>query len=146
MYCLDANIWVYYFDAELSEHEAISEPVTRLLSAEPLFTTTVLQMEVVHYLNNQLAESADAVERFLNLENTTVAALSPEDVRAAATLLDAYPNLGIGGRDASVVAAMERTDVSTLWTHDAGLKRLGRRLDWLTVHDPVESRSTPSSE
>jgi hypothetical protein len=33
---------------------------------------------------------------------------------------------------------MERHDVSRLWTHDEGLKRLGERLDWLRVTDPVE--------
>lgn len=33
---------------------------------------------------------------------------------------------------------MERRDVTELWTHDAGLKRLGERLDWLAVEDPAE--------
>jgi predicted nucleic acid-binding protein len=81
--------------------------------------TTVLQMEVVHYLTNQLADSEPYVDR-------------------AATLLAEYDGTGIGGRDATVLAAMERHGVERLWTHDGGLKRLDDRLDWLTVTDPVE--------
>ena len=138
MYCLDANVWIHYLDAGLEEHAAVREPVAGLLADEPLFTTTVLQMEVVHYLRRQLAESDDAVDRFLSLSDVTVAALTDADVsRAAATLAD-HDEIGIGGRDATVVAAMDRYDVTRLWTHDEGLKRLGDRLDWLSVTDPVE--------
>ena len=35
------------------------------------------------------------------------------------------------------VAAMERHDVTQLWTHDEGLVRMDERLDWLDVTDPV---------
>ena len=73
MYCLDANIWVYFFDAGLDEHERVREPVAEVLADEPVFTTTVLRMEVVHYLTNQLTNSDAPVERFLGLEDVTVA-------------------------------------------------------------------------
>lgn len=138
MYCLDANVWVYYFDAELTEHAAVREPVAAILAGEPVFTTTVLQMEVVHYLAKQLAESDPAVDRFLSLSDVSVADLTRIDVARAAELLDSHEASGIGGRDATVVAAMDRYDVERLWTHDDGLKRLGERLDWLAVTDPVE--------
>lgn len=137
MYCLDANVWVYYFDADLPEHDPVRGPVGALLSEAPLFVTTVLQMEVIHYLTNQLADGREAVDRFLRVEDTTVAELTREDVRTAAELLHEHDGVGVGGRDATVVAAMDRHDVTTLWTHDAGLERLGTRLDWLTVVDPV---------
>lgn len=140
MYCLDANVWVYFFDSGLDEHDSVRPTVTPVLSDEPLFVTTVLQMEVVHYLTNNLRDSDGAVDRFLALEDTTVAELTESDVDRAVGLLDAYPETGIGGRDATVLAAMERYDVSRLWTHDESLKRLGDRLDWLSVTDPVESR------
>ena len=137
MYCLDANIWVYFFDAGLDEHERVREPVAEVLADEPVFTTTVLRMEVVHYLTNQLTNSDAPVERFLGLEDVTVTDLTSEDVDRAATLLADHDRTGIGGRDATVLAAMERHDVGRLWTHDEGLKRLDDRLDWLTVADPV---------
>lgn len=56
--------------------------------------------------------------------------------RRAEPLAD-YSHVGIGGRDASLVATMERHDVTELWTHDAGLKRLGDRLNWLSVEHPA---------
>jgi predicted nucleic acid-binding protein len=138
MACLDANVWIYFLDADLDEHEAVSESVGTLLSDRPLFTTTVIQMEVVHYLSNQLVEPGPAIERFLHVSDTTVASLAPADVSRAADLLQHHEQAGIGGRDATIIAAMERREASELWTHDTGLKRLGERLDWLTVVDPVE--------
>lgn len=138
MYCLDANVWVYFFDAGLEEHEAVVDPVSTVLADAPLFTTTVLQMEVVHYLTNQLADGEGAVDRFLSLEGVTVADLTEDDVSAAASLLSSHGETGIGGRDATVVAAMDRYDVTRLWTHDEGLQRLGETLEWLEVTDPVE--------
>lgn len=137
MYCLDANVWIYFLDAGLDEHVAVRDPVTELLAERPLFTTTVIQMEVVHYLFRQLVESEVAIDRFLNLEGTTVASLDSPDVDRAVTILRDHEETGIGGRDATIVAAMERSDVTELWTHDAGLERLGDRLDWLRVTDPV---------
>lgn len=94
-------------------------------------------MEVVHYLQRQLADSQPEIDRFLDLEATTVATLTRDDVSNAAALLRNHSNTGIGGRDATVVAAMDRHDVSTLWTHDSGLEGLGEHLEWLTVVNPV---------
>src|SRR6056297_3275816 len=106
MVCLDANIWIYYLDSELDEHAAVSQPVSALLETQPLFTTTVLQMEVVHYLQNQLVDSQPAIDRFLHLEDTQVAELAQEDIVTATALLQDHANTGIGGRDATVLAAM----------------------------------------
>lgn len=138
MYCLDANVWIYYFDDALDEHAAVRQPVERVLRNDPIFTTTVLQMEVVHYLTNQLADSGETVDRFLRLSNVTTADLTSDDVDTGADLLETHAQSGIGGRDATVLAAMDRHAVSRLWTHDEGLKRLGDGLDWLTVTDPVD--------
>lgn len=137
MVCLDADVWIYFLDADTDEHAAVRADVRDATVAEPLFPTTVLQMEVVHYLSTQLAESEPVVDRFLSLEDVTLAELTAADVRAAATLLADHAHAGIGGRDATAVAAMDRYDVDHLWTHDEGLRRLGDRLDWLDVTDPV---------
>jgi predicted nucleic acid-binding protein len=139
MYCLDANIWVYYLDETLTEHPKVTDAVEAVLEDGPLFTTTVLQMEVVHYLHTQLTNGAERIDQFLALESVEVADLTTADVATAVDILDTHPESGVGRRDATVVAAMDRRDVTELWTHDAGLRRLGDRLDWLTVLDPVES-------
>lgn len=142
MYCLDANIWVYYFDDGLDEHDAVRADVAGVLADEPLFTTTVLQMEVVHYLSNQLADSGEYVDRFLSLSGVAVADLTNEDVERGASLLRDHGETGIGGRDATVIAAMDRYDVERLWTHDEGLKRLGDSIEWLDVTDPVDEQTS----
>lgn len=85
MDCLDANAWVYYLDAELLdaelfEYAEVHCPVRTLLSERPLFTTAVIQMEAIHYLHNQLAESQATIDRFLYLGDVTVAELMMEDV------------------------------------------------------------------
>nr|WP_049928167.1 PIN domain-containing protein [Halopiger goleimassiliensis] len=110
-----------------------------ILEEKPLFTATVFQIEVVHYLHTQLSNPEEPIDRFLAFEGVSVADLTPVDVDRAVTLLEDHPTAGIGGRDATVIAAMRRYDVSRSWTYDGGLKRLGDELSWLEVTDPVEA-------
>jgi hypothetical protein len=112
--------------------------VTTTLADEPAFTTTVLQMGVVQYPTDQLGDSESYVDRYLDLDDVAVVELTTDDVARAPTLLAGHGETGIGGREATVVAAMERRGVERLWTHDGGLKRLDETLDWLTVIGPVE--------
>lgn len=140
MRCLDANVWIYYLDAEQAEHDDVRERVGALVRSKPLFVTTVLQTEVLHYVTNQMDASERTLETFLSGKDVTVADLLQADVERAAELLDTHEHAGIGGRDATVLAAMERHDVSRLWTHDEALKRMSDRLDWLDVIDPVTDR------
>lgn len=137
MRCLDANVWIYYFDATLPEHDGVASAVTDVLDDDPLFTTTVLQMEVVHYVDKQARDADQLIEQFLSLEDVHVADLTATDVVRASKILQSHPESGIGGRDATVLAAMERYDVSELWTHDTGLHRVGDEINWLSVVDPV---------
>lgn len=143
MYCFDANIWVYYFDTDLPERTAVVEHVRDALRTQQLFTTTVLQMEVIHYLHTQHTDGSSVIEQFLGLEDVTVEELLTEDVETAVEILEAYPNIGLGGRDATIIAAMKRRNVSRLWTHDAALLDVGEHLDWLQAVDPVETDPGP---
>jgi len=136
MACVDANVWVYYFDATLPEHEVVAPAVDDLIGSEPVFLTTVLQMEVLHYLTNQVADSEPVADGFLRSAETTVADLTRADVERASEILHERPNAGIGGRDASVLAAMERCGVNTLWTHDEAFNTVASALG-VTVIDPV---------
>lgn len=137
MACLDANVWIYYLDADLDEHDTVSRRVDEVVRSKPLFVTTVLQTEVLHYASKQLADSEAVLDTFLTGEDVSVAELTVEDVDRAAELLTTHDQVGIGGRDATVLAAMERHDVSRLLTHDRSLLRLGDYVDWLQVTDPV---------
>lgn len=135
--CLDANVWVYYLDGTLSEHEQVRPAVRSVLDSRSICSTTVIQMEVVHYLHTQLDDPSGATGSFLDLEDVAVAELQKEDVERAAALLGKHPDVGMGGRDATIVVAMDRLDCDVLWTHDRALHRLGDRLSWLSVIDPV---------
>lgn len=139
MIALDANVWIYYLDAEVDEHERVREPVRRVLRHRRVFANGVVPLEVVHYLSNRRRDSERFVRQFLGTDDVEVEPVGLATVRRADELLDAHPHVGVGGRDASLVAAMERRGVAELWTHDGGLKRLGGRLDWLGVTDPVAS-------
>lgn len=143
MYCVDANVWIYFFDSELDEHVAVYDDMVSAITEQPLFTTTVLQMEVVHYFQRQLSDSESAIDRFLRLGGAKVAELTDEDITSGVEILREHEHSGIGGRDATVLAAMDRNGITELWTHDDGLKRVGQRLDWLTVTDPVEESALP---
>jgi len=48
MYCLDANVWVYYLDAGLDEQEVVAARVDGVIEREPIFLPAVVAMEVVH--------------------------------------------------------------------------------------------------
>lgn len=137
MDCLDANVWIYYLDDGLPEHEAVTDRVGEVVRTRPLFIPTVLQIEVLHYVTNQLANCQAVLNAFLTGEDVSVADLTAADVERASELLTDHEHAGIGGRDAAVLAAMERHDVSRLWTHDAALQRTAERFDWLDVTDPV---------
>jgi len=137
MICIDANVWVYYFDATLPEHTAVAERMDALDSDVSLFVTSVLQMEVVHYLANQQSESEQLVDQFLALDDVTAVPLTTADVRQAGAILHEYANSGIGGRDASVLAAMDRCGIDTLWTHDKAFQTVARE-SGIAVVDPVE--------
>lgn len=140
MDCLDANVWIYYLDEDLTGHDAVVDRVGDVIRSEPVFLTTVLQLEVLHYVSNQLADCREVLDAFLTGDDVRVADLTSRDVERASELLGTHPQAGIGGRDASVLATMERNDVTRLWTHDTALRQMGERLDWLDVADPVADR------
>lgn len=137
MECLDANVWIYYLDEDLPEHDGVVDRVGDVVRSEPLFVTTVLQLEVLHYVSNQMDDSGMVLDTFLTGDDVNVADLTSPDVERASELLGTHRKAGIGGRDASVLAAIERNDVSRLWTHDTALRHVVEELDWLDVVDPV---------
>jgi hypothetical protein len=93
-------------------------------------------MEVLHYLHRSLG-ARQHVDEFLDIDRAAVASLRPEDVQRANELIEEFDSIGIGGRDSTVLAALERNGVSSLITHDAALLRVGDELEWLDVIDPV---------
>ena len=133
MLAIDSNIWAYALDATVPEHPSSARAVDRALKDEVL-VNTVIQLEVSHYLVKRLGAVAgrEAAEVFLSMP-LVVDALDGPLVKNALRLLARYSQVGIGGRDASLLASMERTGVRRILTHDATF----RRVDWVEVVDPV---------
>jgi len=52
-------------------------------------------------------------------------------------MLKRYSHLGVGGRDATLLALMDRAKMKRMMTHDEALKRV----DWLEVVDPLGSKA-----
>jgi len=133
MQAIDSNIWVYYLDSSVPEHRRAARAVEKALEGDVL-VNTVIQIEVAHYLVKRLGAVAgrEAADVFLTLP-LTVDALDPSLLRDALRLLARYTGVGIGGRDASLLASMERHEVSRILTHDGTF----RRVDWVEVVDPI---------
>lgn len=137
MICIDSNVWIYYLDATTPEHDCVKRPMREALGERAIFMNAVVPLEVTHHLVKRREGNEAFVHRFLELTSVTVESLDVALVQRAHELLCEHPHTGIGGRDASLVAAMERRGVDELWTHDTGLERLGERVEWLDVRDPA---------
>ncbi len=74
MIFVDSNIWCYYFDRRLPEHEHVREPVREIIRSEEILCNTIIIMEVAHYLVRHFTEKAARVkiEYFVNLRNMII--------------------------------------------------------------------------
>jgi predicted nucleic acid-binding protein len=99
-------------------------------------------MEIAHYIVRHFTEK-DArrkIELFVNLRNLKIlgfdANLMAESVEH---LLNYGYNEGLGGRDATIIAAMNSQDIRTLITHDEVFKRISSKLT-LNIIDPIKTK------
>ncbi len=91
-------------------------------------------MEVSHFLVKNLGpiRGGEKINSFLSFP------IVVEDLDYSTTLesieqLKRYSHLGIGGRDATILAFMKRSSSKKIMTHDGAFKKV----DWLEVTDPV---------
>ncbi|MBA7501947.1 hypothetical protein ES706_00523 [subsurface metagenome] len=134
---IDSNIWAYYLDADAPEHKFVVPEVRKALR-EGVLINTVVAMEVAHFLVKNLGPvlGMEKLDTFMGFP-LAVDELDLELVRAAAGELCKYSHLGIGGRDATLLASMRRKRVDRIMTHDEALKRVPD----LKAVDPIKSRS-----
>lgn len=133
MQAIDSNIWAYALDSTVPEHPKAARAIERALQGDVL-VNTVIQIEVAHYLVKRLGAVAgkEAADLFLTLP-LVVDSLDPPLLRDSLRMLARYTGVGIGGRDVSLLASMEKHGVTRILTHDATFGRV----DWVTVVDPV---------
>jgi len=121
---VDSNIWAYYFDADAPEHKLVVPKVKRSLK-EGVLVNTVVLMEVAHFLIKNLGPMVgkEKLDIFLSFP-FTIDDLNTDLVKIAIGELCSYSHLGIGGRDATLLASMRRRRVNQIMTHDEALKKV----------------------
>ncbi len=58
MIFIDSNMWCYYFDKRLPEHEQVLDIMRKTLTSEEIVCNTLIVLEVAHYLVRHFSESA----------------------------------------------------------------------------------------
>lgn len=140
MIFIDSNMWCYYFDKRLPEHEQVIDLMRKTLTSEEIVCNTLIVLEVAHYLVRHFSESAakKKIEFFTNLSNLTIVDFDRQSLTQALDgLIEHGYSDGLGGRDAAVVATMSSKKVKTIISHDEVFKRLSIKLK-LNVIDPVK--------
>ena len=139
MIFIDSNIWCYYFDRRLPEHNLVRETMRQNLLNEELVCNTIVAMEVAHYLVRHFDKSTaqKKIEYFIHLSNMRIVDFGRRDMEQALENLIEYGyDDGLGGRDAGIVAAMKSSGIKTIFSHDAIFKRLSAKFE-IEVMDPT---------
>ncbi|RLI26976.1 hypothetical protein DRO58_05010 [Candidatus Bathyarchaeota archaeon] len=137
MLIIDSNIWAYYFDEDAPEHNFVVDNVEEALRSERIAINTVIIIEVAHFLIKNLGPllGRNKLSIFLSFPFRIVD-LNYELTLRALDLLAKYSHLGIGGRDATILATAETLSINEIMTHDEAFKRI----EWLNTIDPVSKR------
>jgi predicted nucleic acid-binding protein len=141
MIFIDSNVWCYYFDQRVPEHEFVREPMREILKSEEIACNTIIVMEVAHYLVRHFTEKTarKKIDYFINLRNMTISDFNRQILRETVeNLLEYAYTDGLGGRDATVIATLKSQDIKKIFSHDAIFKRLASELA-LEVIDPIRT-------
>lgn len=109
--------------------------VERALRSESIAVNTVMIMELAHFLVKSLGPVGGGEKLGLLRFPLTVYDLDYKGLLDSVEMLKRYSHLGVGGRDATILAMMRRRGVKRMLTHDEALKKVGG----LEVIDPVTS-------
>jgi predicted nucleic acid-binding protein len=132
MLFVDSNIWCYYFDQRLSEHTFVRVAMGEIIKSEEMACNTVVVMEVAHYLVRHFTEkiARKKIEYFINLSNMQILDFNRQVLTGTVENLLTYAYAeGLGGRDATVIAAMKLQNIKKIVSHDDIFKRLANKLE-----------------
>lgn len=129
MIFVDSNIWCYYFDQRLPEHAKVREPMREIIKSEEILCNTIIVMEVVHYIVKHFTEEAaqKKIEFFVNLRNMKIVDFDRQAMmETIETFIEHAYKDGLGGRDATILAAMTSQNAKKIISHDNIIKKIGR--------------------
>ena len=144
MIFVDSNIWCYYFDQRLPEHEHVREPMREIIKSEEIVCNTIIVMEVAHYLVRHFKEEAarKKMDFFVNLRNMQILGFDRQMLtETLENLFEHGYSDGLGGRDATIIATLNLQAVKKIVSHDSVFRRLASKLK-LEVIDPLQTTTT----
>ena len=148
MITLDSNIWIYYLDPTVREHEHVSNYVEDLIRNEQLLTAPLYgsKCPIIYIGQLQLKRKCLSVtlSKLLRLSSMHVVDFDMELYFETIRLLgefrhDRRASFFIGGRDASIVAMMKKYNVKTIVTHDTDFIKLADK-GVIQIYDPIPSK------
>jgi len=124
MLFIDSNIWCYYFDKGSKEHTKVVNYLEKIIKQETILINTVIIIEVSHFLIKNLGtKGREKVDNFLKLP-IKIIDFDYEQVLNSVKILAKHSNKGIGGRDATLLAAMTKVGTNRIVTNDSAFKRI----------------------
>lgn len=141
MIFIDSNMWCYYFDQRLAEHKYVRDSMREIIKTEEIACNTIVIMEVAHYLVRNFPErmARKKIEFFINLQNIKIIDFNRQMLtETLESLLNYSYSVGLGGRDATVLATLGSLKIQRIASHDSIFRRLSSKLG-LDVIDPIQT-------
>jgi predicted nucleic acid-binding protein len=134
MYMVDSNIWAYYFDTNLPEHESVISFLDPQIKSGNIAVSTIIIVEVAHYLFKRLG-SIEGFEKsnIFQLAQFETLEFTSRDLDELLATMRRVSHLGLGGRDVTILICMKKAGITHLVTHDQAFSRIKD----IKVIDPV---------
>ncbi len=133
---MDSNYWIYWMDSRHPEHRHVSKAMRAAIREGILLNLTSL-LEVAHYFRDLgEAQLSSTMDKLRNLTTLNLAELDTTTADEALRILGRHSEIGIGGRDAVVLATMQLHGVKRILTHDRDF----RKVKGIRVVDPIPAR------
>lgn len=140
MITVDSNIWNYYLDTTTKEHRFVREKLEGIIRSEEILTSTIIWMEVAHYLYKISKLPREKLEQRIKsltrLSTMTVMNFDLDLYYESLRILSEMWTYPVGGRDATIIAMMKRRGVKRIFTHDKDFKKLAEE-GIIEVVDPI---------
>lgn len=145
MIIIDSNMWCFYFDESSKENVKVSESIEEILKKEQVLSNSVVIMEVSHFLVKNLGSriGRTKIDTMLSFPMTIID-VNFSLMKESIDMLCDYSHTGIGGRDATLLAALKCAESNRIMTHDEAFKKI----DWIDVFDPlgIENKASNKKE
>lgn len=123
-------------DSRHPEHRFVTRTMRAAIKEGILLSLATL-IEVAHYFRGlEEPEFSHRMDKLRNLRTLTSVELDMDVTGEALRILGRYGRVGIGGRDAVILATMQLHGVKRILTHDSDF----RKVKGIRVVDPIPER------